>query len=42
MFSVDHPFGDSARATDFLRSAPVSPDDRDKIAHGNAERLLRL
>ncbi len=42
MFSIDHPFGDSARATAFLRSAPVSSDERDKIAHGNAERLLRL
>ena len=42
MFSIDHPFGDSARATAFLRSAPVSPDDKDKIAHTNAERLLRL
>ena len=40
MFSVDHPFADSAKATDFLRGAPVSPDDLDKIAHGNAERLL--
>ena len=26
----------------FLRSAPISPADRHKIAHGNAERLLRL
>lgn len=42
MFSVDHPFADSARATAFLRDAPVSPADRYKIAHGNAERVLRL
>jgi uncharacterized protein len=42
MFSVDHPFGHSARATAFLRDASVSPADRDKIAHANAERLLRL
>ncbi len=40
MFSVDHPFAESAKATDFLLRAPVSPDDLDKIAHGNAERLL--
>ena len=40
MFSVDHPFADSAKATEFLRGAPVSPDDLGKIAHGNAERLL--
>lgn len=42
MFSVDHPFADSAHGTAFLQSAPLSPADREKIAHGNAERLLRL
>ena len=42
MFSVDHPFGGSSRATDFLHTAPLSPAERDKISHGNAERLLRL
>ena len=26
----------------FLGSLPVSPADRAKIAHGNADRLLRL
>ena len=36
MFSVDHPFGSSAQATAFLRSAPVADGDREKIAHGNA------
>lgn len=42
MFSVDHPFGDSGTATAYLASAPVSPEDREKIAHANAESLLRL
>ena len=42
LFSVDHPFADSAAATAWLTSAPLSPGDREKIAHGNAERLLRL
>ena len=42
MFSVDHPFGDSRRATTYLESAPVSDTDREKIAHGTAESLLRL
>jgi uncharacterized protein len=42
LFSVDHPYSDSAPATAFLRDAPVSPADREKIAHTNAERLLRL
>ena len=28
--------------TDFLEALPVSKHDRDKIAHGNADQLLRL
>jgi hypothetical protein len=42
IFSVDHPFGDSQKATEYLASAPLAPGDREKIAHGNAESLLRL
>lgn len=42
MFSVDYPFADSATATTFLRDAPLSPADREKIAYGNATRLLGL
>jgi uncharacterized protein len=42
LFSVDHPFADSAQGTAFLRAAPLSPGDREKIAHGNAERVLGL
>ena len=42
LFSVDHPFGNSKRATDYLKTAPVSEGDREKIAHGNAESLLRM
>jgi len=42
MFSVDYPFASNARARAFLDALPVSPVDRAKIAHGNADRLLRL
>jgi hypothetical protein len=42
LFSIDYPFSDNAQATAFLRDAPLSPADKQKIAHGNAERLLRL
>jgi predicted TIM-barrel fold metal-dependent hydrolase len=42
LFSVDHPFGNSRKATDYLKSAPLGAADREKIAHGNAESLLRL
>ncbi|HLH66973.1 MAG TPA: amidohydrolase family protein [Solirubrobacteraceae bacterium] len=42
MFSVDHPFGDSRSAADFLRDVPLEREVREDIAHRNAERLLRL
>jgi predicted TIM-barrel fold metal-dependent hydrolase len=42
MFSVDYPFASNARARAFLDSLPVSTVDREKIAHGNADRLMRL
>lgn len=42
MFSTDHPYASMAAASGFLARLPVSPGDREKIAHGNAERLFRL
>jgi hypothetical protein len=42
MFAVDHPFADGAQARRFLDQAPIGDEDREKIAHGNAERLLGL
>jgi 2,3-dihydroxybenzoate decarboxylase len=42
LFGTDYPFEDMATATAFLRDAPVSNADKIKIAHTNAERLLRL
>jgi predicted TIM-barrel fold metal-dependent hydrolase len=42
MFSVDHPYGSMVEAHAFLDHLPVSPADRERIAHGNAERLFNL
>jgi 2,3-dihydroxybenzoate decarboxylase len=42
LFSVDDPFADSVEGVDFLKKAPLSEADRAKLAHGNAERLLKL
>jgi predicted TIM-barrel fold metal-dependent hydrolase len=42
MFSVDYPYGSMAEARAFLEHLPVSAADRDRIAHGNAERLFGL
>ena len=42
LFSVDYPFADSKEAVAFLNEAPISPADREKIGHTNAERLFKL
>jgi predicted TIM-barrel fold metal-dependent hydrolase len=42
MFSADYPYASMAQARTFLDQLPVSPADKDRIAHGNAERLLQL
>jgi hypothetical protein len=42
LFAVDHPFSDGAEARRWLDAARISDEDRAKIAHGNAERLLGL
>ncbi|WP_321797545.1 amidohydrolase family protein [Caballeronia sp. J97] len=42
LFSTDYPFEDLPTATSFLRDAPIDEEVKAKIAHGNAERLLKL
>ena len=42
MFSADYPYASMAQARAFLDQLPVSSADKERIAHGNAERLLRL
>jgi len=42
MFSADYPFGSMSQAREFLDQLPVSPADKERIAHSNAELLLRL
>ena len=42
LFSVDYPFSPNQRGRDFLDSLPVSPNDLAKIAHANADKLLKL
>jgi predicted TIM-barrel fold metal-dependent hydrolase len=42
LFSVDYPFGHNVAAVDFLKNLPVSPEDREKIDHRNADALLGL
>jgi predicted TIM-barrel fold metal-dependent hydrolase len=42
MFSADYPYSSMEQARNFLEQLPVSFADKNKIAHGNAENLLRL
>jgi predicted TIM-barrel fold metal-dependent hydrolase len=42
MFSADYPYGSMEEARSFLQHLPVSDADRERIAHGNAERLFGL
>jgi predicted TIM-barrel fold metal-dependent hydrolase len=42
MFSTDYPFIPMEETRKFLDQLPVSTADKEKIAHGNAERLLNM
>jgi predicted TIM-barrel fold metal-dependent hydrolase len=42
MFSTDYPYASMAQARKFLDELPVSPADKERIAHGNAEQLMGL
>lgn len=42
LFSVDYPYSTNQQGRSFLDALPLSPADLHKIAHTNAERLLKL
>lgn len=42
MFSADYPFQSMSEARNFLDELPVSPADRERIAHRNAEILMEM
>ena len=42
LYAVDYPYLTNTGARRFLEQLPVSQEDKEKIAHGNAEALLRL
>ncbi len=42
IFSVDYPFSRNEQGREFLDHAAISPADKEKISHLNAERLLKL
>jgi len=42
LFSVDWPYESNVAAVEFLKRQPLGPHEMEKVAHGNAERILRL
>jgi predicted TIM-barrel fold metal-dependent hydrolase len=42
MFAVDYPYGNTQLNVDRLMRLPMSADDLERVAHGNAERVLGL
>jgi 2,3-dihydroxybenzoate decarboxylase len=42
LFAVDYPYEANKEAVDFINSAPVSAEDKEKIFHLNAEKLFKL
>jgi len=42
LFSIDYPYSSNRQGRDFLDALKLSPADLEKVAHGNADRLLKL
>jgi 5-carboxyvanillate decarboxylase len=42
MWAIDYPYQPTAPAVAFIESAPLSDQERERIAHGNAERIFGL
>jgi 2,3-dihydroxybenzoate decarboxylase len=42
LFSVDWPYSSNVEAVRFVHAAAIGDDERQKIFHRNASRLLRL
>jgi uncharacterized protein len=42
LFTSDYPYANMKAARQFLDQMPINLGDKEKIAHLNAERLLRL
>jgi 2,3-dihydroxybenzoate decarboxylase len=42
MFAIDYPYESSEQSVRFLETAPISEEDRAKIAHGNAQRVFGI
>lgn len=42
MWAIDYPYQDSPEAVEFMNTAPISEEDKEKIFHRNAERVFGI
>jgi len=42
LFSVDYPFAENPPGTEWTKTLPLCPEDKEKLLSGNAKRLLKL
>jgi len=42
MFAIDYPYQETMEAVKWMNDAPISHEDKEKIFHGNAERVFRI
>jgi 2,3-dihydroxybenzoate decarboxylase len=42
LFSIDYPFMDNPPGAEWIKTLPLSAEDREKLLNGNARRLLKL
>jgi 2,3-dihydroxybenzoate decarboxylase len=42
LFSVDYPYEEAKGASEWIDRAPITDEQREKICHRNAERVLKL
>ena len=42
LWAIDYPYQPSGPAVEFMDSAPISDTDKEKIYHGNAERIFHI
>jgi predicted TIM-barrel fold metal-dependent hydrolase len=42
LFAVDYPYESNKVAVDFIEALPIPPEDKEKVYHRNAEKLLNI
>jgi 5-carboxyvanillate decarboxylase len=42
MWAIDYPYQAAPGSVEFMNTAPVSDDDKEKLFHGNAERIFKI